>query len=64
MPPSKTDTQKLIDSMLQALESPSKALTKWEENFLESISEQYQTRGTLSDRQLEILDRIYTEKTS
>ena len=64
MPPPRTEKQILIDQMLQALESPSKELTKWEENFLESISEQYQTRGTLSDRQVEVLDRIYTEKTS
>ena len=64
MPPPRTDKQKLIEQMLQALETPSKELTKWEENFLESLNEQYQTRGTLSDRQMEVLDRIYSEKTS
>lgn len=37
-------------------------LTKWEENFMDSISEQFELRGTLSDRQEEILERIYTEK--
>jgi len=49
--------------MLQALESPHKDLTEWEENFLESISDQFDKRGTLSDKQFEILDRIYAEKT-
>lgn len=55
--------KKQIQEMLDALQTPSKELTKWEENFLESLAEQFETRGTLSDRQFEILDRIYTEKT-
>lgn len=55
--------KKQIQEMLEALETPSKELTKWEENFLESLAEQFEKRGTLSDRQFEILDRIHTEKT-
>lgn len=35
-------------------------LTKWEESFLESISDQFDSRGTLSEKQMEILDRVYT----
>lgn len=62
MPP--PDKKKaLIEAMLNALDTPSQELTKWEENFLESINEQFQSRGTLSERQFEILERIYTEKT-
>jgi len=38
-------------------------LTKWEEDLLESISDQLDTRGSLSERQAEILERIYAEKT-
>lgn len=38
-------------------------LTKWEEDFTESISEQLNERGSLSERQAEILERIYSEKT-
>lgn len=49
--------------MLQALQTPSKTLTKWEESFVESLQEQFDAKGSLSDRQLEILDRIYTERT-
>jgi hypothetical protein len=52
-----------IEHMLRALETPHKTLTKWEENFIESLNEQYQSRGTLSERQYEILERIYAEKT-
>lgn len=37
-------------------------LTKWEENFIASISEYFERTGTLSARQEEILERIYTEK--
>ena len=57
------DRRQVIQQMLNQLETPSKDLTKWEENFLESIAEQFETRGTLSDKQYEILDRIYAEKT-
>lgn len=57
------DKKEAIRIMLQALETPSKELTKWEENFLESIAEQFETKGSLSERQQEILDRIYSEKT-
>jgi len=39
-----------------------KILSAWEEEFLDSIEEQLERRGTLSDRQIEILERIYTEK--
>lgn len=55
--------QALIEHMLSELESPSKQLTDWEENFLESVAGQYAERRYLSDRQFEVLERIYTEKT-
>jgi hypothetical protein len=61
MPP---DKKAVIQQMFHALESPNKDLTEWEENFLESISKQFDQRGTLSDKQFEILDRIYAEKTA
>lgn len=53
----------LITHMLECLASPSKELTKWEQDFVASITTQFETRGTLSDRQIEILDKIYSEKT-
>ena len=57
------DRKAVIEQMLQSLEAPVKELTKWEENFLESIADQFQQKGSLSDRQFEILDKIYGEKT-
>ena len=38
-------------------------LTKWELSFVESVSEQFDRRGSISERQEEILERIYAEKT-
>lgn len=50
--------------MLRELESPSRTLTSWEEKFLESINTQWQDREWLSERQMEILERIYAETTA
>lgn len=58
------DRDTLIEHMFQLLESPSRELTKWEENFLESVQEQWARRKTLTDRQFETLERIYAEKTA
>lgn len=57
------DEKHLTEHMLECLETPNKELTKWEEGFIDSIREQFAERGDLSDRQFEILDRIYSEKT-
>jgi hypothetical protein len=58
------EQQTLASHMLKALESPSRELTKWEEDFLESVGEQFEERGHLSERQMEIVERIYSEKTA
>lgn len=54
----------LIQHMLTELETPAKALTKWEMGFVESVGEQFDSRGTLSEKQMEILERIYSERTA
>lgn len=38
-------------------------LTDWETSFLESISDQLDRRGSLSEGQVETLERIYAHKT-
>lgn len=38
-------------------------LTDWEVNFMESITYQFELSGSLSEGQIEILERIYAEKT-
>lgn len=57
---SKMDLEVWIDHII--VEPPDK-LSAWEWDFVDSVSEQLQTRGSLSDRQVEILERIYSEKT-
>lgn len=52
-----------IDNMLQELESLEHGISEWEENFLESVRDQFDHSGTISPRQKEILVRIYEEKT-
>lgn len=42
---------------------PNKPLTPWELNFIESVAEQYEAKGRLSEKQEEILERIYAQKT-
>ena len=50
-----------IDTILNEAEE---RLTDWERNFLESIQSQLNLRGSLSNRQIDVLERIYSEKTS
>lgn len=38
-------------------------LTTWEENFVESCSRQLEAKGQLSDKQMEIVDKLYMDKT-
>lgn len=40
-----------------------RGLTKWEEDFMDSITEQFAERGSLSPKQTEILERIYADRT-
>ena len=55
--------RELVTHMLKELETPVRDLTKWEEDFVTSVTDQFERRGSLSDRQIEILERIYAEKT-
>jgi hypothetical protein len=38
-------------------------LTEWEQTFIESLKEQLERKGSLSPRQVEILEKIYADKT-
>lgn len=55
--------RKVIKYMLDELENAD-SLTKWEEEFTESISVQFETKKNLSERQCEILEKIYEKVTS
>lgn len=49
-------------SWIEACQASDK-LTEWEDNFINSVFEQLTKRGSLSDKQAEILERIYADKT-
>ena len=52
-----------IDHMLTKIQEEGRGLNKWEEGFIESIKEQFESNGSLSEKQTEILERIYAAKT-
>jgi len=52
-----------LDRLTTALEKSS-LLTDWERGFIESLHEQFNKRGRLSERQFEIFERIENEKLS
>ncbi len=51
-----------IRHMLQELESLGHNLTAWEQRFLESVMDQFDRTGSLSDKQKSVLERIYNER--
>lgn len=61
-----TDEEKRIKNikyMIEIINDEGRGLTKWEEDFMESIIGQFERKNWLSERQEEILQRIYDEKT-
>jgi hypothetical protein len=44
-------------------ENRSEKLSDWELNFIDSISQQLVVTGSLSEKQIEILDRIWNKVT-
>ena len=55
--------KELLTRIDSALTKP-ELLSDWEKGYLESIKEQYNKRGKLSARQIEIFERIETQKLS
>ena len=51
------------DHMLAVIADEGRNLSKWEEDFVASLEEQRESGRKLSERQAEILERIYAEKT-
>lgn len=58
-----TQSKEVIADWISQIQEEGKGLTKWEEEFILSIQEQFELRGSISDRQEEILERIYAERT-
>jgi hypothetical protein len=53
------ERQDMIDRMLRVCTDRINELTRWESDFIISIETQYQLKSNLSDRQCEILEKIY-----
>ena len=52
-----------IARWIEIVNTEGRNLTAWERSFMESITDQFEGSGSLSERQTEILERIYAEKT-
>ncbi len=63
--PSKTtpNTSENVKHFIEQLESPKKKLTAWEVSFLESVSEQFDAWGQVTQKQFDVLEKLYAEKT-
>ena len=60
----KPQPREVIESWIEDIISEAAdKLTPWETNFVESVSKQLDRTGSLSQKQEEILERIYAEKT-
>lgn len=59
-----TQTKEVIAHWLSTIQLEGRGLTKWEEDFVASLAEQFDRWPKISDRQEEILERIYAEKTA
>ena len=52
-----------IAQWIEDVNNVGRGLTDWEKNFIESITDQFEQTGRLSEKQEEILERIYANKT-
>jgi hypothetical protein len=58
-----TQTKTTIEHWIATINEEGRGLSKWEMDFMESVSEQFEERGSVSDKQEEIIERIYADKT-
>lgn len=60
--PAASSIPRHIQQWLDALEQPRRELTKWEANFRDSIREQLEEGGWISERQEEVLRGLFDTK--
>lgn len=53
-----------ILEMIQDCENREDQMSEWERDFIQSLSEQFSRKGSISPRQEEILDKIWDKLTS
>lgn len=57
------NTPENCERFLHALQMPSKPLSTWELQFLESVQGKFDRRGFLTDGEFDKLEEIFAEKT-
>ena len=60
--PKKRQPREVLEQWISAVNEGGRRLTSWELQFMESITEQFDSSGSLSEKQEELLERIYVEK--
>jgi hypothetical protein len=60
--PDKAELYNIHIRWIEACESSDK-LTEWESDFIKSIRSYLESKGALTPKQVEILERIYADKT-
>ena len=53
----------IIQRWIIAIREEGRGVTKWEEDFVDSIAEKFAERGSLSEKEEAILERIYANRT-
>ncbi len=51
--------KRMIETLIRSLENAGRDYTQWEADFVYSLSEQFEEKGNLSQKQCEILERLY-----
>jgi len=57
-----TKDAQVIEDWINRINEEGVNLSKWEISFMESVTDQFQRRKWISDKQEDIIERIYTEK--
>lgn len=52
-----------IKQWIEAVNAEARGLTCWEASFMMSLTDQFDRSGSISERQEEILEKIYAERT-
>lgn len=59
-----TKDPKVIENWITQINEHGVNLSKWEQDFMESITDQFSRTNRVSDKQEEIIERIYADRTS
>jgi hypothetical protein len=52
-----------VEQIITDCENREERLTDWERNFIDSVSKQFKEKGSLSPKQLEVLNKIWDKVT-